>query len=296
MVRKWIFTLIVLHLTAAISFADDVQPDTSSTSDVPSSTTQTSTSKQSGQMSLKERKGQQELEAIRQRPEDYRVLVLGVQIFLGRFGYGVGPYTGTMDEATQKALQRYQHHVGLPSTGELDYPTLAHLTDDNKILDQPLPYLPQYAFQADQWEKAIQVQGTWARDTGPTSDAIQTSRLYCFRKQKQCIESTAVLLVEQASMLNILTHVYAIKEWDDEQLVSEPYDGEPCTISILRIHRRNNTVTRFSAYKNGEGLCAKVKTEDVQYRLINGQDVFLSLQKRKAQETQAILRVEEEKQ
>ena len=295
MARKWIFTLILVHLMATFTIAGQRQHDTQSTSNIHASPIQTASSKQTSQVSLKERKGQQELEAIRQRPKDYRVLILGVQIFLGRFGYGIGPYTGTMDEPTKNALEQYQRHTGLPATGELDYQTLTHLTDDNKLLDRPLPYLPQYSFHGDQWDKAIQVQGTWARDAGPTSDAVQTSRLYCFKKQMQCIESTAVLLVEQAPMLTVLTHVYAIKEWNDEQLVSVPYDGEPCTISILRIHRRNNTATRFSAYKNGEGLCTKVKTEDVQYRLINGQDVFVSLQKRKAQETQEILRVEEEK-
>ena len=256
-------------------------------------TTSTPKSKASAQPTTTERKRQKELEAIKQRPQEYRVLILGVQIFLGRYGYGVGPYTGAFDEQTQSALKKYQQHVGLPATGELDHRTLAHLTDDNKVLDRPIPYLPQYAFHGDQWDKAIQVQGTWARDSGPTSDAVQTSRLYCFRTQKQCIESTAVLLVENAPMLDVITHVYAIKEWDDEQLVSEPYDGEACTISILRIHRQNNTVTRFAAYQKGEGVCEKVATEDVQYRLINGHDVFISLQQRKAQEIQKILQVQE---
>ncbi|GJL65517.1 MAG: hypothetical protein NPIRA05_04880 [Nitrospirales bacterium] len=75
--------------------------------------------------------------------------------------------------------------------------------------------------------------------------------------------------------------------------MSEPYDGEACTISILRMHRRSNTVTRFSAYQEGKGICANVKTEDVQYRLIDGPDVFVNLQQRKAQEIQKVLQVME---
>ncbi len=292
MVRMWILMLMFLPMFPMTTFAADIRSDATS----PKGTTSSSsgpTTRPTNQEALKERKTQQELEAIRQRPKEYRVLILGVQIFLGRFGYGIGPYTGKLDEQTQSALKEYQRHVGLSATGELDYRTLTHLTDDNKLLDRPLPYLPQYAFHGDQWDKAIQVKGTWARDSGPTPDAVQTSKLYCFRKQKQCIESTAVLLVENAPMLDVVTHVYSVKEWDDEQLVSEPYDGEACTISILRIHRRTNTVTRFAAYQTGEGICEDVTTEDVQYRLINGQDVFVSLQQRKAQETQKILRVQE---
>ncbi|WP_454063691.1 peptidoglycan-binding domain-containing protein [Candidatus Nitrospira salsa] len=244
-------------------------------------------------LSRKAQRGQLELDSLKGKPKEYKVLVMGVQIFLGRFGYGTGPYTGKFDEQTKSALKKYQTHTGLLVTGELDYQTLTHLTDDNKVLDRPLPYLPKYVFHGDQWDKAIEVEGTWASEAGPTSDAVQTTKLYCFRKQKQCIESTAVLLVEHAPMLEVATHVYAIKEWDDEQLVSEPYDGEACTISILRMHRRSNTVTRFSAYQEGKGICANVETEDVQYRLIDGPDVFVNLQQRKAQEIQKILQVVE---
>ena len=293
MVRTWVLTLILLPLFTATAFAAEAKSDNTSSPKAKAPTSQLSTIRQSQQLSVKEGKGQQELESLKQRPKEFRVLIIGVQIFLGRFGYGVGPYTGTFDKQTKAALKNYQSHVGLPANGDLDYRTLMHLTDDNKVLDRPLPYLPPYAFHGDQWNKAIQVKGTWARESGPTSDAVQTSRLYCFREQKQCIESTAVLLVENAPMLDVLTHVYAIKEWNDEVLVSEPYDGEACTISILRIHRQNNTVTRFAAYQKGEGMCANVNTEDVQYRLIKGPDVFVNLQQRKAQEIQKILRVEE---
>ena len=286
MVRTCMLTLILFTLLTTTALGADAQPEATSSQPNTPTTTQQSPH-------THEQKARQDLEAIKQRPKDYRVLVMGIQIFLGRFGYGVGPYTGTLDAQTKSALKEYQRHNGLPITGDLDYQTLRNLTDDNKVLDRPLPYLPQYAFHGDQWDKAIQVQGTWARESGPTSDAVQTSKIYCFREQKQCIESTAVLLVENAPILEVMTHMYTIKEWNDEQLISEPYDGEPCTISILRIHRQNNVVTRFTAYQKGEGICANVNTEDVQFRLIKGPDVFISLQKRKAQETQQIFQVKE---
>jgi len=307
MVRTWFTTVFLSFTLITPTLADQgqhehadsmenqnaIQAESSDSTPKPAAKSEQSQNSPSPMPSRKAQRGQHELDLIKGKPKEFKVLIMGVQIFLGRFGYGTGPYTGTFDEQTKAALKRYQTQTGLPVTGDLDFQTLTHLTDDNKVLDRPLPYLPKYAFHGDQWDKAIEVEGTWASEAGPTSDAVQTSKLYCFREQKQCIESTAVLLVEHSPMLEVATHVYAIKEWDDEQLVSEPYDGEACTISILRIHRRTNTVTRFSAYQDGKGICAEVSTEDVQYRLINGPDVFVNLQQRKAQEIQKILQVVE---
>ena len=271
------------------------QKATSQSAPVPEEADSTKSQQPGKSLSLspEELKAQKELKALKSRPKEYRVLVLGVQIFLGRFGYGMGPYTGVVDEHMKKALRTYQQYVGLPETGEIDFLTLKHLTEDNKTLDQPLPFLPKATFHFEQWDKAIQVQGTWTRDSGLTDDAIQTSRISCFKEEKNCIESTAVLLNGNVPVLEVLTHVYTIKEWDEEQLVSAPYDGEPCTISILRMNRKQQTITRFAAYQQTEGMCAKVKTEDVQYHLVNGPQVYLNLKQQKAEDTKRILRVSE---
>ena len=244
-------------------------------------------------LSPEEIKAQKELEALKSRPEEYRVLLLGVQIFLGRFGYGTGPYNGELDEKTQAALKAYQQYVGLPETGEVDFRTLKSLTADNQILDQPLPFLPKATFHLDQWDKALQVQGTWASESGLTMDAVQTSKITCFREEKQCIESTAVLTGINVPILEVLTHVYSIKEWDEEKLVSAPYEGEPCTIIILRMNREQKSVTRFVAYQQKEGVCKNVETKDVLYHLVNGPQVYATLKQEKAKETKRILRVKE---
>ena len=244
-------------------------------------------------LSPEEIQAQKELEALKSRPKEYRVLLLGVQIFLGRFGYGTGPYTGEMDEKTQAALRTYQQYVGLPETGEVDFLTLKSLTADNQILDQPLPFLPKATFHLEQWDKALQVQGTWAGEGGLTMDAVQTSKITCFREEKQCIESTAVVTGINVPILEVLTHVYSIKEWDEEQLVSAPYEGESCTIIILRMNRKQKSVTRFVAYQQKEGMCKDVDTKDVLYHLVNGPQVYATLKQEKAKEIKRILRVKE---
>ena len=283
-----------LCLVTSEAFAQPEQSDQAGGGTEEAGTTKSDQPKKSSpSLTPKELQAQKELEEIKSRPEEYRVLLLGVQIFLGRFGYGIGPYTGKLDEKTQAGLRAYQKDVGLPETGEADYRTLQHLTADNQILDQPLPYLPKSTFHFEQWDKAIQVQGTWAAEGALTDDAVQTSRIFCFREEKQCIESTAVLIYRNVPVLEVLTNIYSIKEWDEEQLVSAPYDGEPCTISILRMNRKQKSVTRFVAYQQKEGICKNVKAEDVQFRLVNGPEVFATLKRDKAKATKRILRVEE---
>ena len=93
-----------------------------------------------------DKKGQEELDALRKNPDEFRTLMTGVQIFLGRFGYGVGPYTGTLDQSTKQALKAYQEKSGLSQTGDLDFPTLKRLTEDDRLLNRVVPFLPPQTF------------------------------------------------------------------------------------------------------------------------------------------------------
>ena len=292
--RLTVATLLSLCLVTSGAFAQSPQKSQPKTGTEKADTAPSGQPpKASPTLSPEEKKAQMELEALKSRPEEYRVLLLGVQIFLGRFGYGTGPYNGEFDEKTQAALRSYQQYVGLPETGEVDFLTLKSLTADNQILDQPLPFLPKATFHLEQWDKALQVQGTWAGESGPTMDAVQTTKITCFREEKQCIESTAVLTGINVPILEVLTHVYSIKEWDEEQLVSVPYEGEPCTIIILRMNREKKSVTRFVAYQQKEGVCHNVETKDVLYNLVNGPQVYATLKQEKAKETKRIFRVKE---
>lgn len=292
--RLTVATFLSLCLVTSGAFAQSQPESQPATGAQETDTTPNGQPEQSSPtISPEELKAQKELEALKSRPEDYRVLLLGVQIFLGRFGYGTGPYTGELDEKTQAGLRAYQEYVGLPETGQVDFRTLKSLTADNLILDQPLPFLPKATFYLEQWDKAIQVQGTWAGEGGLTLDAVQTSRITCFREEQHCIESTAVLTGINLPILEVLTHVYTIKEWDEEKLISAPYEGEPCTISILRMNRKQKSVTRFAARQQKEGICKNVRTEDVQYHLVNGPQVYATLKQEKAKETKRILRVKE---
>jgi len=236
-------------------------------------------------------KGQQELDALRQKPDEFRTLITGVQIFLGRFGYGVGPYSGTLDQSTKQALKAYQEKSGLSQIGDLDFPTLKRLTEDDRLLNRVVPFLPSQTFHDQEWEQWVEVQGSWMLKEGNTDDVLQTSRITCMREFKRCIDSTASLVNANVPHLKVHTHVYDIQEWDDAKIVSAPYDGEACAVSILRISRNPPLVTRFLSLQNKPGPCAKVKAEDRQYVLEDGPKIYQILRMQKAEAIQQILQV-----
>ena len=68
----------------------------------------------------------QALATLRKNAKEFRTLITGVQIFLGRFGYGVGPFTGKLDAGTKQARTAYQKKTGLPGTGDINFETLKH--------------------------------------------------------------------------------------------------------------------------------------------------------------------------
>ncbi|HNP29979.1 MAG TPA: peptidoglycan-binding domain-containing protein [Nitrospirales bacterium] len=241
-------------------------------------------------MSL-DKKGQEELEALRQKPDEFRTLMTGVQIFLGRFGYGVGPYSGTLDQSTKQALKAYQKNSGLSETGDLDFPTLKRLTEDDRLLNRVVPFLPPHTFHDQEWGQWVEVQGSWMLKEGNTDDVLQTSRITCMREFKRCIDSTASLINGSVPQLKVHTHVYDIKEWDDAKIVSAPYDGEACAVSILRISRNPPLATRFLSLQNNPGPCAKVQDEDRQYVLEDGPKIYQILRSQKAEAVQEILQV-----
>ena len=127
---------------------------------------------------------------------------------------------------------------------------------------------------------------------GNTDDVLQTSRITCMREFQRCIDSTASLVNTTVPQIQVHTHVYDIKQWEENLIVSLPYDGEACAISILRISKDPPLVTRFVSVKKDPGPCSKVKKAvDRQYVLEDGPKVYQILKTQKAEAIQQILQV-----
>ena len=274
----------ILMVFSLFNLIVEFTPQSAWASDTPQATNPKS-------VSAMKQQAEQELAALRKNPKEFRTLVTGVQIFLGRFGYGVGPFTGQLDEATKTALTTYQKKTGLSVTGDVNFETLQRLTEDDQVLNRIVPFLPPFQSRTDDWDKWIDVQGSWMLKEGNNDDVLRTSRITCMRDFRRCIDSTASLVNGSAPYLKVHTHVYDMKEWDDNKIVSLPYDGEGCAISILRISKSPVVVTRFVTVQSSPGPCVKMKSEDRQYVLDDGPKIYQVLKVQKSAAIQQILQV-----
>jgi len=240
-------------------------------------------------------KADQEIQELKtKQPEEYRILVLGVQIFLGRFGYGVGPYTGEFDDRTKQALRRYQHDVKLSETGELDFHTIRHLTEDNRLLDRYLPFLPKFLLQDEKWNEEVVAQGTWALEKFSVDEALQTTTITCSYAENRCIESTARLTADHTPFLIAEAHDYNVATWGESEIITKPTDSEPCVSRAIRINRSDRTVSLLAkVQKTPTGPCAQVAEANYPFQLADGSQIYLALKQQKAEDTKRILRVKE---
>ncbi len=237
---------------------------------------------------------QEEKELAKLNPEEFRLLVLGTQIFLGRFGYGVGPFTGEFDQRTQEALRAYQKYTGISETGTINKETLKHLTDDNGILDRILPFLPQFEFEDKNWPETVSAHGTWAMENLPVSEALQTSHISCHRKWNLCSVSTAKLDSGYTPTLLSQTNMYEVKAWNDSDIVTKPLQSGPCVSTILRIQREEKTITRQTTFERTQtGPCAKTPTRKIQRQLVDGSQIYWAMKQQKNRDAQRILRVKQ---
>ena len=274
----------ILMLCSLFNLVFSLTPRSALAADIPPASAPNSASASKAQ-------ADQDLDELRKKPKKFRTLITGVQIFLGRFGYGVGPFSGKLDADTKQALTAYQKKTGLPVTGDINFETLKRLTEDDQVLNRIVPFLPPFQARKDQWEKWVDVQGSWMLKEGNNDDVLHTSRITCMREFQRCIDSTASLVNGSAPYLKVHTHVYDVKEWDEHKIVSLPYDGEACAISILRISKNPLVVTRFVTVQSSPGPCAQAKPVDRQYVLDDGPKIYQALKVQKSAAIQQILQV-----
>lgn len=225
-------------------------------------------------------------------PEEFRLLVLGSQIYLGRFGYGIGPFSGELDQPTQDALRAYQKYVGISETGTINKETLEHLTDDNRTLDQILPFIPKYRFEDANWEEMVSAHGTWALPNLPVKEALQTSQISCHRKWNLCSVSTAKLAPGYTATLLSYTNLYEIETWNEAEIVTKSAKTGTCVSTILLIRHAEQSITRLTSFERSEtDPCTTVIPREIPMQLTDGSQIYRALKHQKSQDAQQILRV-----
>jgi hypothetical protein len=112
------------------------------------------------------------IEQSRSDPTKWRFIVVRVQMALGRFGYGIGPFDGLLDEKTRRALREYQAYNALSPTGAIDPQSFMKLEEDMKklALVQFPVRLPRYQFADALWDQgSVLGEGARRRTRGSSS-------------------------------------------------------------------------------------------------------------------------------
>lgn len=98
--------------------------------------------------------------------------------------------------------------------------------------------LPHYAFyivDTPETGSAIKAFGTWYVADGPAPrENLQTTSIECRKALLQCVESTAVVSVNERGFLDSISTVFEVERWTDEEIVTKPEKGR-CTTRIISL-------------------------------------------------------------
>jgi len=207
-------------------------------------------------------------ERIRKDPQQFKDMVLMLQMALGHLGYGVGPFTGEYDEQTKRAVAKFKsNRDGKPSDGELDGETAIQILDGWKATSRPDISLPGLHVFTEFWDSYVSAKGTLVIEGQEQGIPLQTTEIECRRQWGVCIAATAMLRGED--YLSSWIEVYEVERWDEYELGTKPRDLD-CVRYTLRINRRQKSVTGRRTTISASDQCKGISKEDFGLRLEDG--------------------------
>ncbi len=223
----------------------------------------------------------------RDKPTEYensrRMANLLAQLLLGRLGYGIGPYSGLLDEKTKKALREYQKLRNLPITGDpLSFETFEQINKDMELLDYQPVALPGLHVFLDSWSQGyVSAKGTWVLTNEKMGLPEQASDIHCFRDRRACTEATAILGGKGSNRSLIVdTDFYEIERWDEYEIVTKPKEtGFGCARYIRRFNRVQKSVTGLRSTISTGAACQGVENKELTMTLSDGFKVYWELNK-----------------
>ena len=210
-------------------------------------------------------------------PVQQKQLLLGIQLALGSFGYGTGPFNGVLDQKTKAAIRAYQKIRGIKQSGEVDYLTMKKILDDYQVNTKFIPYLSPFKVFTELWDSGyVKAEGTWIIEQDEMARPIQTTVIECDNVAKECSEATAELDDES---LRVDTNRHKIERWDAHEIVTAPL-GFLCVRYTMRILREQQSVKASRIKTKIEGEC-KYVTSELRLRLDDGMKIYRAQQTKK---------------
>ena len=219
--------------------------------------------------------------------KELKVFIGIAQMALGAFGYGTGPFDGTMDDKTTSAIQQYQKHRGLKVTTKLDAATVKTLFEDFDEWMKQIPYLPPLAIMIDDWDIGyVKVEGTWVIEQDQMAFPMQTSQIQCDRASKECVSGTA-----RWTGKNLTSNIekYVIETWNTHEIVMVSKDDQ-CVRSTMRVLKAQTSVTASQIKIDGNGFCKEI-TPELRLRLEDGMKVHKQLSNEREEQIKKFLRL-----
>lgn len=203
--------------------------------------------------------------------------VLGVQMTLGRMGFGQGGFSGLPDSATANAVRLFERTRRLPITGNLFTPaTYSRLASEGNVMTRS-ETRPSLGLKLFTWgDGVLTAEGPWLMDGEP--DAFMKVDIFCSRDATsyfgasstsgECALYWARLGpgFMTARELMILSEHFAVERWDQSEILSRPLD-DPCTRYLLRINRIQQSVVMTRSAISRSDNCKGFEVRDVVTRL-----------------------------
>ncbi|MCY7388568.1 MAG: hypothetical protein LH481_10970, partial [Burkholderiales bacterium] len=149
-----------------------------------------------------------------------------------------------------------------------------------KMLRAAPVVLPAYWFNAASdggQVQRVQARGSWVtKDASP--EFLHTTAIECVKVKMQCMESSAVVAVNDGRFLESIQTLYDIESWTDTEIHTKT-DVQPCANRTLTLDIANKQAKNVVLNKPGTPSCKSTSAEEQTFNLVTGFQVNATTRK-----------------
>ena len=114
----------------------------------------------------------------------------------------------------------------------------------------------------------VQARGSWSSKVA-SPDVMHTTAIECFKTRMQCMESSAVVSVNDGRYLESIQTMFDIDSWTDSEIRTRA-DVQPCTSRTLALDIANKQARSVVTNKAGDASCKGTAGEEQTLKLVAG--------------------------
>ena len=140
-----------------------------------------------------------------------------------------------------------------------------------KMLRAAPVVLPAYWFNAASelgQVQRVQARGSWVAKE-PSPEFLHTTAIECIKAKMQCMESSAVVAVNDGRFLESIHTMYEIESWTDTEILTKT-DVQPCTTRTLSLDIANKQAKNVVVNKPTAASCKTTGAEEQTFNLVTG--------------------------